>query len=153
MLGPTIARENLKPTVCIMKRLSSCRVRLSCNLGTWFRLLTKRVLRSEEKNTFQQTRKRLSKKEYIWFEMGFFTFWSKPDFCRILCIGTPPELQLALQADLMQRNPGLEFKHPFGMFAPLIDQIVELYDDSVWRLRDPIRKIERVWFFSPTCPW
>jgi hypothetical protein len=81
---------------------------------------------------------------YKWYEMGFFTYWDHPGLCRVLCIDTPEELQLGLQTVLGNQSPLLELRDPFAMHVPLIDQIILLYDISVWRVRDPVRKFEKV---------
>jgi hypothetical protein len=83
-------------------------------------------------------------KPYIWYEMGFFTRWDYPGRCRVLCIDTPEELQSGLETALRSQSSLLELGDPFAMHAPLIDQIILLYDDSVWRVRDPVRKFEKV---------
>jgi hypothetical protein len=84
-------------------------------------------------------------KPYKWYEMGFFTHWDDSDCCRVLCIDTPKELQRGLHTVLQNQSPHLDFADPFVMHVPLIDQIILLYDDSVWRVRDPVRKIEKVY--------
>jgi len=61
-----------------------------------------------------------------------------------MCIDTPEELQLGLEDALRKQLPSLNSSDPFAMHAPLFDQIVLLYDISVWRVRDPVRKIEKV---------
>lgn len=83
------------------------------------------------------------KKDYVWYEMGIFTSWSS-DYCRVLCIDTPVELQTQVETNLGKRP--LNFKDPFALFAPLIDQIIKLSDESVWRFRPQIRFIEDVSF-------
>jgi hypothetical protein len=84
------------------------------------------------------------RKAYLWHEMGFFTRWDSPSSCRVLCIDTPEELQSGLTTALQKQSLALDFKDPFTMHAPLIDQIILLYDLSVWRVRDPVRAIEKV---------
>ena len=80
---------------------------------------------------------------YTWYEMGFFTRWDFPDHCRILCIDTPKYLQSELRAALGKQST-LDFKDPFAMLRHLIDQILVLCDISVWRIRHPVRMIEKV---------
>lgn len=82
-------------------------------------------------------------KPYIWFEMGFFTRWDYPDRCTVLCIDTPFDTPEKLKSRLL-RESLLNFCDPFAMHIPLIDQIILLYDVSVWRVRDPVRDIEKV---------
>jgi len=83
-------------------------------------------------------------KAYIWYEMGFFTYWDRLGHCRVICIDTPEELQSGLEDALQKQSSSLDSSDPFAMHAPLLDQIILLYDDSVWRVRDPVRKIEKV---------
>ena len=106
------------------------------------------VLKVDEstQSTEQMTRKVNKKTQpgirYKWYEMGFFTRWDHSGHCKVLCIDTPKELPSKLK-EVLTKSP-LDLKDPFAMHAPLIDQIVKLYDDSVWAIRDPIRKIEKV---------
>lgn len=58
-------------------------------IGTWFRILTKKVLKPGESNTPRG-------KDYRWYEMGFFTHWEGPNVCRALCIGIPLNLRWKL---------------------------------------------------------
>jgi hypothetical protein len=98
-------------------------------------------------------------KDYVWYEMGFFSSWRDGGrSCRITCIDTPPELRRGLEAAL--RTPSaapVDFRDPFALHAPLIDQIILQYDMSVWRVRHPVRKIEKVggflflFFFYAVC--
>src|SRR5215469_9121664 len=89
--------------------------------------------------------KRDPKKDYMWYEMGIFTYWDF-DCRRVLCIDTPVDLPEQIKAILEKQASPLEFGDPFAMFPPLIDQIVKLSDDSVWRFRPHIRYIEKVCF-------
>lgn len=103
--------------------------------STWFRCLVKLLLEGSEIT-------RIGKgKDYIWYEMGFFTHWDHSGHCRVLCIDTPENLPSDLQTALK----GSPFKRsdPFAMHIPLLDQIVRLYDHSVWRVRHPVRDIEK----------
>lgn len=83
-------------------------------------------------------------KDYTWYEMGFFTRWDDSGNCRVVCIDTPEELQSGLETFLQKQSPPLNFSDPFAMHVPLIDQLILRYDDSVWRIRDLIRKVEKV---------
>jgi hypothetical protein len=85
-----------------------------------------------------------AEKAYMWYEMGFFTRWDYSGNCRVLCIDTPEKLQSGLEAVLRKQSPPLDPRDPFAMHVPLIDQIILLYDESVWRVRHPVRKFEKV---------
>lgn len=103
--------------------------------STWFRCLVKLLLEGSEITQIGKG------KNYIWYEMGFFTHWDHSGHCRVLCIDTPEKLPSDLQTALK----GSPFKRgdPFAMHTPLLDQLVRLYDDSVWRVRHPVRDIEK----------
>jgi hypothetical protein len=83
-------------------------------------------------------------KGYRWFEMGIFTRWDDGAKCKVLCVDTPYDLPKKLKAALENRLPGLNFGDPFAMHADLLDQIIVYYEISVWRVRDPVRNLEKV---------
>ncbi|KJZ73073.1 hypothetical protein HIM_07457 [Hirsutella minnesotensis 3608] len=102
------------------------------DFSIWFRCLVKVVQKSDEGPTSDG-------KEYWWREMAFFMRWS-PRECRVLCIGTPPCLRQSLPTALEEQHKALlEIQDPFAMILPIVDQIIELYDDSIWRIRDQVR--------------
>jgi hypothetical protein len=83
-------------------------------------------------------------KRYTWFEMGIFTRWDDGEKCKVLCVDTPYDLPEKLKAALEKRPTPPDFQDPFAMHADLLDQIIVYYDISVWRVRDPVRNIEKV---------
>jgi hypothetical protein len=86
-----------------------------------------------------------SKEEYTWFEMGFFTHWDRSGQRRVLCIDTPGHFRSALHAIVTHST--LEPNDPFAMLKPLIDELLKLSDRSVWRVRNAVRDVEKV--FQP----
>jgi hypothetical protein len=118
--------------------------------GTWFRCLVKMVRKIPNKpHEDGPEYVPLAGKDYIWFEMGFFTCWDSQDQVRVVCVDTPPDLPSNLQTALEKQAP-VEFKDPFSLHRYLIDQMIILYDISVWRVRDPVRIIEKVSFRCPS---
>lgn len=83
------------------------------------------------------------KKSYIWHEMTFFTRWT-PGSCIMLCINTPKDMQQKLEALLANDSTALDLDDPFSMYIPVLDEIVKLYETSVWAVRDVLRPIEKV---------
>jgi hypothetical protein len=87
---------------------------------------------------------------YRWYEMGFFTHWNylTPRICgcKILCIDTPESLRGKL-LQILQQSPDMDFRDPFIMTSTLFDEIVKLYDDCIWRLRDQLRYKEVSFIF------
>ena len=88
---------------------------------------------------------RETKKDYVWYEMGIFASWDS-NGSRVLCVDTPEDLPEQIKAILEKPKHTLELGDPFSMFTPLIDLIVKLSDESVWRFRPLIRYIEDVCF-------
>lgn len=83
-------------------------------------------------------------KGYEWFEMGIFTRWDSPSRCQVLCVDIPFDLPDQLKALLERRPSCLNFEDPFAMHVDLIDLIIKYYDLSVWRVRGPVRRLEKV---------
>jgi hypothetical protein len=83
--------------------------------------------------------------KYTWYEMGFFGHWDQSGQHRVLCIDTPGHFRKALHG--IVSHFVLEPNDPFAMLPPLIDEIVKLCDNSVWRIRGMIRDMEKV--FQP----
>src|SRR3981081_2124483 len=93
-------------------------------LATWFRCLVKEVDDGAEI-------------EYRWHEMTFFTQWV-PGHTMFLCIGNPETLKTGLTASLIEEAHSLDFSDPFSMHVPMMDQMIILYDMSVWKVRHVI---------------
>ncbi|EXK80974.1 hypothetical protein FOQG_14584 [Fusarium oxysporum f. sp. raphani 54005] len=112
--------------------------------STWFRCLVKMIRKvdHEPDDTEPEYVPHTNVKGYEWFEMGIFTRWDSPSKCQVLCIDTPFDLPNQLKASLERRPSGLNFGDPFAMHVDLIDLIIKYYDLSVWRVRDPVRKLE-----------
>lgn len=101
-------------------------------LGTWFRCLVKSVYPTPQGGT-----------GYTWYEMTFFTRWAS-NHCMVVCIDTPDNLLANLEHTLLTGSEELDLRDPFALHIPLMDQIIILYDESVWRIRDMIRRVEKV---------
>jgi hypothetical protein len=87
-------------------------------------------------------------KDYKWYEITILSHWDVlAGTHQILCIDTPKEFPEALQKALLQSASQMTENYlsdPFSMHAQLLDQIVQLNDESVWAIRHPIREIEKV---------
>lgn len=104
---------------------------------TWFRCITKKVLWPHEVTA-------PDRKDYLWYEMGFFTKWSGDEkHCKVLCIGTPPELRQQLQG-VLAASPELRLEDTFALLRFLLDEVVKLYDAHTWQVTKMVRKVEKV---------
>ena len=107
------------------------------HLGTWFRILTKRVVEPGEKKLY-------SGEAYLWYEMAFFTLWSTLGTARVLCIGTPSEMRVRIEQELRIR-PAFNPNDPFAMLRPVLDEVLRACDDDTWRMAKTVRRVEKVW--------
>ena len=86
----------------------------------------------------------LNHRDYEWYEMGFFTHWTSIGWKVILCFDTPQALQNQVQTALSSPSRILDLSDIYSLHIILVDKIVELFDISVWTLRDLIRAMEMV---------
>jgi hypothetical protein len=75
--------------------------------------------------------------------MTFYSRW-EPGHCMMLCVDTPDGFQKELKHTLECEQGPLDFNDPFALHMPLMDQIIAVYDRSVWSIRDLIRRVEKV---------
>jgi hypothetical protein len=126
--------------------------------STWFRTLVKMVRKIPDESHDSAPEYVTGKKDYRWFEMSFFTRWRRPTgpggegaVAQVLCVHTPfdfpEELKKLLETD---GRPPLDLRDPYALHPCLIDQAIVYADISVWRVRDPVRKLEKVSTFSTT---
>jgi len=109
-------------------------------ISTSFRLIVK-ILKSSDPKYQTPISNESSDKNYIWHEMGFMSF-SSDSRSTILCFDVPDDaitgLQVAMSASAEQ------FGGPFGLHIPLVEELVKVYDHSVWLMAKKIRKSEKV---------
>ncbi|AEO53672.1 hypothetical protein MYCTH_2295331 [Thermothelomyces thermophilus ATCC 42464] len=111
--------------------------------ATWFRCLVKMVKKVEEDAHDNDQEYVTSSKGYKWFEMSFFTRWDHPNSSRILCVDCPPDFPDELLKLLRKRTEPLDFRDPYAMHTNLVDQLIVYADIAVWRVRDPVRLLEK----------
>ncbi|KAH7028036.1 uncharacterized protein B0I36DRAFT_328494 [Microdochium trichocladiopsis] len=124
--------------------------------STWFQVFVKMVSKvpGGGKRGIEPEYVKPPKKDYIWHEMGFYTFWGKQPgqngqeetVLRILCVDTPDDMPESIKALLDEHSGsqgGLELNDPFALHSALLDKIIVLQDVAVWRVRDQVRVIEK----------
>ncbi|KAK0748327.1 hypothetical protein B0T21DRAFT_356331 [Apiosordaria backusii] len=116
-------------------------------LSTWFRILTKMVRKVDDASKpHDGNPEYVTKKEhsYRWFETTVLTRWDYPNKHQVLIIDTPSDFPDQLVRLLRNASPPkLIFHDPLAMHTSLVDQIIVYSDISVWRIRDPVRQLER----------
>ncbi|UPX11169.1 uncharacterized protein EKO05_0001791 [Ascochyta rabiei] len=77
-----------------------------------------------------------------WFEMGFFLSWKSSGPLTLICFDLPPQSQSSIQKVLESRTVNLTSPHSLLVFVA--DELLQLYDDSVWSIRNHISQGEAV---------
>lgn len=99
------------------------------SLATWFRYIIKKV------DPKQAT--------YSWSEMSFYTKWT-PSSSVVLCFDVPKTSQMRTHQALVSRQQRLDLRDIYAGHVTILDEILALFDESVWALRDEVRRIEKV---------
>ena len=85
-----------------------------------------------------QTEPKLS---YTWQQPALFVKWQATDTRRlILTLDASRDLQR--QWDI--RLPDIDDRDPYAWQVVFVEEVVKLYDKSVWSLRDLVRNVEKV---------
>ena len=96
---------------------------------TWYRIIVKNVAPMQS--------------SYSWAEMSFYTKWTSHSILNF-CFDVPMASQVQLRQALGSCEQPFGFKDPYASHVRILDQILILFDESVWALRDGVRKIEKV---------
>ena len=75
--------------------------------------------------------------------MSFYTKWT-PHFTITFCFDVPMASQVQLRQALGSCEQPFNLKDPYTSHARILDQILIMFDESVWAIRDGVRKIEKV---------
>ncbi|KAI9856198.1 MAG: hypothetical protein M1813_009215 [Trichoglossum hirsutum] len=103
------------------------------NHSTWFHFLVKRPTRSGSAGGIS----------YEWNSMGFITKWSPPNRNVVICFDAPRALQTRLEEVLSSDREKREVHDPYALHSVIVDEVLAIYDSSVWSLRDLVRSVEQ----------
>ena len=76
--------------------------------------------------------------------MGFFTRWISPGGQIIFCFDVPQTLYDRLQTRFLSPSTTPKLLDVYLLHVVVIDEIIKLFDKSVWSLRDIVRVTELV---------
>ncbi|RYP48863.1 hypothetical protein DL768_005320 [Monosporascus sp. mg162] len=82
-------------------------------------------------------------KGYQRYEMTVFSRRESEARCQVLCVDVPFDFAEELKKVLESRTAAFNFGDPFAMHVDVWDRKVVYYDISVWRVRDPVRVLEK----------
>ena len=77
-----------------------------------------------------------------WYEMGFFTYWHPSGATTLLCFDLPGKMRTEIQSVFTSHT--INHACPHSLFALISEQLVRVYNDSVWSIRNHISQWEAV---------
>lgn len=86
----------------------------------------------------------LKKHTYEWYEMDFLALRSASGWTTVLCFDTPDRFRQRLFETLASSPQTPTEPDIYQLYIYLINQILNLYDESVWAIRDIVRDVEIV---------
>jgi hypothetical protein len=110
-------------------------------IGTFFRFLIKEVKQRKPTNA-QDVRR--AEFDYDWYKLSFFTDWHPSGRVIILCFGLPNMVKDSIVESVKTKGMRMPLVDPFALHTVLIEEVVALFDQELWRWRDLVRKIEKV---------
>ncbi|KAL1598074.1 hypothetical protein SLS59_007084 [Nothophoma quercina] len=75
-----------------------------------------------------------------WYEMGFITCWNASGHLTLLCFDVPAKSQPVVQSVFCSQS--VDTTCPYAVFAVVSDELLRLYDNSVWSIRNHISQWE-----------
>jgi hypothetical protein len=79
-----------------------------------------------------------------WYEMTFITHWTDGDGMTVIGLDIPVHMQTALHHGLQTETDRPMLENPYAMLARTLRQVIVLYDDSIWAIRNHICRSEAV---------
>ena len=86
---------------------------------------------------------------YVWYEMGLFALSTASGRTKILCFDTPERFRRRLFDALSSDPQSLDELDIYQLHVYLVEQILHLYDKSVWAICDVVRDVEKVGGMGP----
>jgi hypothetical protein len=74
--------------------------------------------------------------------MGFVTCWNASGHLTLLCFDVPAKSQTVIQSVFCSQS--VDTTCPHAVFAVISDELLRLYDNSVWSIRNHISQWEAV---------
>jgi hypothetical protein len=99
--------------------------------GSFFRCLAKVVFRARD-----------GKYSYRWHYMTFFSKWTSKRSI-VLCLGVPSTFTSGLESILARRSI-TQTVNLYCMYVPIFELIIDIYDRSIWRIRDAVKRVEAI---------
>jgi hypothetical protein len=105
----------------------------SPRVETWFRMIVKSI---------QAPTKNVDLTQYAWYEMSFISTCGK-DRNMLLCLDTPRSLAWNMLDVLSEEENKDAATGPYGLHQLLLEQLMVVYDESVWDIARIMRNNEK----------
>lgn len=105
----------------------------SSRVETWFRMIVKSI---------QATPKHVGFTQYRWYEMSFISAFSE-ERNLLLCFDTPRSLAWNMLNRLSEEEVKDIVTGPYGLHQLLLEQLMVMYDESVWDIARIMRNNEK----------
>jgi hypothetical protein len=102
-------------------------------VDTWFRMIVKSI---------HATTKNVDFTQYAWYEMSFISTCGK-DRNMLLCLDTPRSLAWNVLNVLTEEENKDVATGPYGLHQLLLEQLMVVYDESVWDIARIMRNNEK----------
>lgn len=79
-----------------------------------------------------------------WYELGVIIHWTPPSSTTIICFDFPPRLPALIETALRASMAEIDFSDPYSPLLVIIRELLILYDNSVWSIRNHIANWEGV---------
>lgn len=100
---------------------------------TWYRFIIKKVDPMSS--------------SYFWSEMSFYSTWSR-EFNVNICFDVPKASQLRIVQGLSTHEQPFDAMDVYASHGIILGEILVMYDESIWALRDGVRQIEMVCYIG-----
>ena len=76
--------------------------------------------------------------------MGIFVHWTPSHSTTLLCFDLPGHMKVSSQSALSSNMDNADLSDPYSIFSIVLYELLFLYNESVWSLRNHIRGVESV---------
>jgi len=105
---------------------------------TWFRMIVKSI----RAKTIRATPTDVDFTQYRWYEMSFISTFSE-ERNMLLCFNTPKSLAWNMLNVLSEGEDKDTVTGPYGLHQLLLEQLMVIYDESVWDIARIMRNNEK----------
>jgi hypothetical protein len=75
--------------------------------------------------------------------MGIFVHWT-PHSTTLLCFDFPRHMKTSFRIAVSSSAGSADFSDPYSIYSIVVSELLSLYNDSVWSLRNHICDVEAV---------